>query len=130
MDSKPARILCIYLSIHLLVYLLCLKESRPSKKISTRSPASLKKTFHGLFSKCPRPRSRPGIPQHQHQGTYTPYHTAPHFRTAHPCPTSTCSGNGRPCTHTLVNWALCSGHYKSLSTAYLSRTSAFIHIEE
>src|SRR6266566_1904284 len=36
-----------------------------------------------------------------------------HLTGAHTCPTSTCSTNGRPCTHTLAKCANCSGPHES-----------------
>jgi hypothetical protein len=37
----------------------------------------------------------------------------PHLTGAHSCPTSTCSTNGRPCSHTLTRCALCAGPHES-----------------
>jgi hypothetical protein len=51
---------------------------------------------------------------------------ANHLTGAHSCPTSTCSTNGRPCTHTLVKCVNCNGpheaHFKDC-TARVSSVS-------
>src|SRR6266550_3543533 len=39
--------------------------------------------------------------------------SSPHLTGAHSCPTSTCSANGRPCSHTLAKCANCSDPHES-----------------
>jgi hypothetical protein len=49
-----------------------------------------------------------------------------HLTGAHSCPTSTCSANGRPCSHTLAKCANCSAPHESHSKSCTSRVLSVV----